>query len=148
MGRLSYFLGIFIYLGTFSVSLSQNVILHGNAPSYANSEIVINRYTDLLVVLGREDVVGAPVGHEAQQEVEVGGAGPGGVAPASLHLPPRDPGDHLGSGRQEGVVTTGVERDEDVVVLGLGLRARTTRAHAGPAQRGPERRLRRLSASH
>jgi len=48
MDRIYYFLCIFIYMGTFSISLSQNVILQGNAPSYANSEIVINRYTDLI----------------------------------------------------------------------------------------------------
>ena len=48
MGKLYCLLCIFIYMGTFSISLSQNVILFGNAPSYANSEIVINRYTDLI----------------------------------------------------------------------------------------------------
>ncbi len=48
MGRLYCFLCILIHLGTFSISFSQNVILQGNAPSYANSELVINRYTDLI----------------------------------------------------------------------------------------------------
>jgi peroxiredoxin len=48
MDRLYYILCILIYLGTFSDSLSQNVILHGNAPSYANSEIIFNRYTDMI----------------------------------------------------------------------------------------------------
>ena len=46
MGRLYIFLCLCIHLGTFSISFSQNVILHGNAPSFANSEIVFNRYTD------------------------------------------------------------------------------------------------------
>ncbi len=46
MYRLYIFLCLCIYPGLFSVLLSQNVILRGNAPSYANSEIVFNKYTD------------------------------------------------------------------------------------------------------
>jgi peroxiredoxin len=48
MGRIFYYLCIFIYLGLDAVSFSQNVILHGNAPSYANSEIIFYRYTDFI----------------------------------------------------------------------------------------------------
>jgi peroxiredoxin len=55
MVRLYCILCIFIYSATFSKSSSQNVILHGNAPSYANSEIVFKRYTDLITKM-EEDI--------------------------------------------------------------------------------------------
>ncbi len=48
MGRIFYCMCLFFHLGFYSVLFSQNVILHGNAPTYANSEIIFYRYTDFI----------------------------------------------------------------------------------------------------
>jgi thiol-disulfide isomerase/thioredoxin len=54
MGRSYCLLGLLIS-ATFSLSFSRDVILHGNAPSYASCEIVFNRYTDW-VTKGEEEI--------------------------------------------------------------------------------------------
>jgi len=59
MGRSYFILGLLIS-ASFSLSFSRNVILHGNAPSYAGCEIVFNRYTDW-ITKGEEEIGRCPV---------------------------------------------------------------------------------------
>ena len=59
MGRSYLILGLLIS-ASFSLSFSRDVILHGNAPSYAGCEIVFNRYTDW-ITKGEEEIGRCPV---------------------------------------------------------------------------------------
>jgi thiol-disulfide isomerase/thioredoxin len=54
MGK-SYFILALIFSATFTLSFSRDVILHGNAPSYAGCEILFNRYTDW-ITNGEEEI--------------------------------------------------------------------------------------------
>jgi thiol-disulfide isomerase/thioredoxin len=54
MGRKYFILGLLIS-ATFSISFSRDVIIRGNAPSYAGCEIVFNRYTDW-ITKGEEEI--------------------------------------------------------------------------------------------
>jgi len=54
MGRF-YCIVVLLISTTFSISFSQNVVLNGNAPSYAGCEIAFNTYTDW-ITKGEEEI--------------------------------------------------------------------------------------------
>ena len=68
----------------------------------------------LLVILRREDLLGAGVRHEAAQQVEVRGRGPGSVRPALFEFAQLE--DVAGPGGDQGIEAAAIEDDEDVVV--------------------------------